>query len=364
MGVAGDMLCGALIDTLSNEDKEKVSKKLNTLMDGVTVSITKKQKLDVVGTKFDVNINEKGHYHTSIKEIYDIIDSFDLNNNVKENAKAVYTVIAKAESKAHQVEVADVHLHEVGMKDAIIDVTAFCYLIDFIGIDNIFCSPIVTGFGKVNTAHGLLDVPAPATADILKNIPTIKGEIEGELTTPTGAALINHFAQIVYPLNPNGDICGFGLGTKDFAKPNCVKIIIDENDSENITELRCQIDDMTGEEMGYAINKLIFLGAKDCFVNPITMKKSRPAFELVVITTPDKKDYFIKQIFKHTITIGIREIICQRQALTRELFERNNVQIKRSTGFGVTKEKIEFDNLAKLADEKDISIFEARNLVK
>lgn len=364
MGVAGDMLCGALLDTLNENDKNIIISKLNTLINGVEVSANKVCKLGITGTKFDVAIEKHGHQHTSISEIYDIIDSFDLKDNVKANAKDIYTLIAKAESKVHETEVADVHLHEVGMKDAIMDVTAFCYIADYIGIDSFTVSTINTGFGEVNTAHGILPVPAPATAELLQGLPTSQGDVKGELTTPTGAGILKYFSTDTKNTLKSYDKIGYGMGTKDFEKPNCVRVFIGENSQEDITELRCQIDDMTGEEMGYAINKMISLGAKDCFVNPITMKKSRPAFEFVVITTPEKKDYFIEQIFKHTTTLGIREIICKRNVLTRESFEKNGVHIKKSTGYNTTKEKIEFDDLAKIADEKDISIFEAREFVK
>lgn len=364
MGVAGDMLCGALLDTLNDNEKEIIISKINTLMNGVTVSYKKCTKLGITGTKFDVDIEKHGHHHTSIQEIYDIIDSFDLSEKVKNNAKNVYTLIAKAESKVHGTEVADIHLHEVGMKDAIMDVTAFCYIADYLKIDSFSVSTINTGFGEVNTAHGILPVPAPATAELLATLPTKQGDVKGELTTPTGAGLLKYFSTETTNTLPNYDKIGYGMGTKDFEKPNCVRIFIGENNKEDITELRCQIDDMTGEEMGYAINKMISLGAKDCFVNPIIMKKSRPAFEFIVITSPDKKEYFIEQIFKHTTTIGIREIICKRDVLTRESYEKNGVSIKRSTGYNTTKEKIEFEDLAKIANEKDISIFEARNNVK
>lgn len=364
MGVAGDMLCGALLDTLNDNEKEVIISKLNTLMDGVTVSCKKCNKLGITGTKFDVEIEKRGHHHINIQEIYDIIDSFDLNDKVKSNAKNVYTLIAKAESKVHGTDVADIHLHEVGMKDAIMDVTAFCYIANYLNIDSFSVSTINTGFGEVNTAHGILPVPAPATAHLLAGLPTKQGDIKGELTTPTGAGLVKYFATETTNTLPSYDKIGYGMGTKDFEKPNCVRIFIDESSKEDITELRCQIDDMTGEETGYAINKMISLGAKDCFVNPITMKKSRPAFEFVVITSPDKKDYFIEQIFKHTTTIGIREIICKRAVLTRESYEKNGVSIKKSTGYNTTKEKIEFEDLAKIADEKDISIFQARKEIE
>jgi hypothetical protein len=149
------------------------------------------------------------------------------------------------------------------------------------------------------------------------------------------------------------------MGAKNFDKPNCLRAVIGESDCEIVYELRCQVDDMTGEQCGFAIEKFISLGALDAFVKPIVMKKSRPALEFVVITTPDKKDYFTQQMFKHTTTLGVRHVKCTRSAMQRQIVECGAVHIKKSTGYGVEKQKIEFDDLAKIANEKDISIFEA-----
>ena len=159
-------------------------------------------------------------------------------------------------------------------------------------------------------------------------------------------------------------LCWIRLGSKDFEKPNCVRAMLSNSNDEYVTELKCQIDDMTGEEMGYAINKLMSLGALDAFVKPIVMKKSRPAFELCVISSQDKVDDLTQQIFKHTTTLGVRQVKCVRKVLDREIVELNGVNVKRSTGFDIEKQKIEFDDLVRLADERDISIFDARKIVK
>lgn len=365
MGVSGDMLCGALLDTLNENEQNEIINKLNTLMSGVTVSCNKSEKCGISGTKFNVDIKEHGHHHSSINEIFDTIDGFSLDESVKQNAKEVYKIIANAESKVHGVEVADIHLHEVGMKDAIMDITAFCYIISYINAEIIACSPIATGYGEVKTAHGILPVPAPATALLLSGIQNYAGDVKGELTTPTGAGLIKYFAkEITTERSEVYDKIGYGMGSKDFEKPNCVRVFASDENEEAVVELKCQLDDMTGEEAGYAINKLLSLGALDVYITPIVMKKSRPAFEMTVITYPDKMDFFIRQIFKHTTTLGIRRIECMRSVLTREVTEKNTVKIKRSEGYGVKKEKPEFDELVRIANERDISIFEAKNIVK
>ena len=364
MGVAGDMLCAALLDTLNEKDKEHIINKLNTLIDNVTVNLRDITKNGIRASKFDVNIKKDGHTHTSISEIYKIIDGFDLPQQVKGNTKAVYKLIAKAESKVHGTTVADVHLHEVGTKDAIIDITACCMLIEFLKIDKITCSPIVTGYGEAKTAHGIMPVPAPATAELLKGVPTVSGEIKGELTTPTGAALVKHFVDEFSNSSTEYTETGYGAGTKDFEKPNILRVFTGESNTDMIFELRCQIDDMTGEELGYAINKILALGAKDAYVKPIVMKKSRPAYEFTVICSPDDKDELTRQMFKHTTTLGIRQIECTRAILNREITEKSGIHIKRSQGYGTQTEKIEFDDLVKIAEENDISVFEAKKLIE
>lgn len=364
MGVAGDMLCASLLDTLNEKDKKYIINKLNTLLCDVTVSLNATTKSGIRASKFDVTIKESGHTHTSISEIYKIIDGFDIPQKVKENAKAVYKLIAEAESKVHGTTVADVHLHEVGAKDAIIDITACCLLIDYLQIDKIVCSPIATGFGEVKTAHGIMPVPAPATAELLSTIPCFTGDIKGELTTPTGMALVKFFANEFSVSNGEYEKVGYGAGTKDFEKPNIIRTFIKESDTDTVFELRCQIDDMTGEELGYALNKMLTLGAKDAYIKPIVMKKSRPAFEFTVICSPADKDELTRQMFKHTTTLGIRQIECVRAILNRKTYEKNGVRIKRSHGYGTQTEKIEFDDIVKIAEENDISVFEARKIIE
>ncbi len=364
MGVAGDMLCASLLDTLNEKDKEYIINKLDTLLCDVTVSLNTTTKSGIRASKFDVTIKESGHTHTSISEIYKIIDGFDIQQKVKENAKAVYKFIAEAESKVHGTTVADVHLHEVGAKDAIIDITACCLLIDYLQIDKIVCSPIATGFGDVKTAHGIMPVPAPATAELLCSMPCFTGDIKDELTTPTGVALVKFFANEFSASNGEYEKVGYGAGTKDFEKPNIIRTFIKESDTDTVFELRCQIDDMTGEELGYALNKMLTLGAKDAYIKPIVMKKSRPAFEFTVICSPADKDELTRQMFKHTTTLGIRQIECVRAILDRKIYEKNGVRIKRSHGYGTQIEKIEFDDIVKIAEENDISVFEAKKMIK
>ncbi len=366
MGAAGDMLCGALLDTVDKNKRAEIVEKINSVgFPNAKISAVDDIKRGLVGTKFNVDVTARNtHSHNSISEIFEIINALNVDESVKNDAKNIYKIIVDAESVAHGIVVADVHLHEVGMIDAIVDIVSFCFIKNELKIDEISASPITVGYGSVKTEHGIMSVPAPATAAVLAGIPIKGGDIEGELCTPTGAAILKYFCTDFSVLcDFRYDTVGIGNGTKNFEQANCVRAFVGDCDSDDVYELRCQVDDMTGEEMGYAVNKLIELGALDAFAQSIVMKKSRPGFALAVIVIPPKKDYFIKQIFKHTTTLGIRVVPCERKVLAREITEKFGVNIKRSSGFGVQKCKLEYDDIAEFADANDLSFFEARRQI-
>jgi uncharacterized protein (TIGR00299 family) protein len=363
MGAAGDMLCGALLDTVDKNKRAEIVEKINSVgFPNAKISAVDDVKRGLVGTKFNVYVTaQNAHSHTSISEVFEIINTLNFEECVKNDAKSIYKIIADAESAAHGISVADVHLHEVGMIDAIVDVVSFCFIKKELEIDKIYASPITVGYGSVKTAHGIMNVPAPATAAILADVPIKGGDIEDELCTPTGAAILKYFCTDFSVLGDfEYDCVGVGNGTKDFERANCVRAFVGNCDSDDVCELRCQIDDMTGEEMGYAINKLLALGALDAYVQNIVMKKSRPAFLLTVIVNRIDKSLFIRQIFKHTTTLGVRILECERYRLSREIKEYEKVRVKRSSGFGAEKIKIEYDDIAKFADENNLSFFKAR----
>ena len=311
------------------------------------------------------------HHHASMADIEAIVNGLNIETTVKDDVLAVYRLIAEAESHAHGMPVTEIHFHEVGSMDAIADITAVCYLVRLIAPDRIAVSPIHVGSGHVHCAHGILPVPAPATAYILRGVPIYGGRIRGELCTPTGAALLKHFA------NEFGDMpvmtvkaIGYGMGTKDFEEANCVRVMLGETGrgTDEIVEFDCNIDDMTGEELGYAFEKLFTAGARDVFSTPITMKKNRPGILLSVLCSPSEKDSLIRAIFKYTTTIGIREKLLKRYVLDRsediELAEGVYVRRKEVSGYGISRSKYEFDDLRKIADAKGISLREALMLVE
>lgn len=396
MGAAGDMLAGALVSLLSKEEQESFIKMINNIgVDGVKVSLSDDAKCGIVGKHFKVEIDgveehshdvhehehhheheqEHGHHHEHHhhgkgpfpKELEAVAEKLDCPNDIQK----VYELLAEAEAKVHGKYVSEIHFHEVGMKDALIDIASVVYLMNKLKVDKVVVSPVNVGFGKVKCAHGILPVPAPATAELVKGIPTYAGRFEGELLTPTGAALLKYYAdEFSYQPLMNVIKCGYGTGNKNFESANVVKAVlgevIDELISENVIELNCNVDDMSAEDMAYATKALIENGAKDAFVTPVIMKKGRSGMLLTVLCSAIDKERFVSLIFKHTSTIGIRVKETERIILNRHEetvhTKLGDVRVKYSEGYGVKREKPEFEDLRKLAEENNISVAEARKI--
>lgn len=396
MGAAGDMLAGALVSLLSKEEQESFIKMINNIgVDGVKVSLSDDAKCGIVGKHFKVEIDgveehshdvhehehhheheqEHGHHHEHHhhgkgpfpKELEAVAEKLDCPNDIQK----VYELLAEAEAKVHGKYVSEIHFHEVGMKDALIDIASVVYLMNKLKVDKVVVSPVNVGFGKVKCAHGILPVPAPATAELVKGIPTYAGRFEGELLTPTGAALLKYYAdEFSYQPLMNVIKCGYGTGNKNFESANVVKAVLgevtDELISENVIELNCNVDDMSAEDMAYATKALIENGAKDAFVTPVIMKKGRSGMLLTVLCSAIDKERFVSLIFKHTSTIGIRVKETERIILNRHEetvhTKLGDVRVKYSEGYGVKREKPEFEDLRKLAEENNISVAEARKI--
>ena len=396
MGAAGDMLAGALVSLLSKEEQESFIKMINNIgVDGVKVSLSDDAKCGIVGKHFKVEIDgveehshdvhehehhheheqEHGHHHEHHhqgkgpfpKELEAVAEKLNCPNDIQK----VYELLAEAEAKVHGKDISEIHFHEVGMKDALIDIASVVYLMNKLKVDKVVVSPVNVGFGKVKCAHGILPVPAPATAELVKGIPTYAGRFEGELLTPTGAALLKYYAdEFSYQPLMNVIKCGYGTGNKNFESANVVKAVLgevtDELISENIIELNCNVDDMSAEDMAYATKALIENGAKDAFVTPVIMKKGRSGMLLTVLCSAIDKERFVSLIFKHTSTIGIRVKETERIILNRHEetvhTKLGDVRVKYSEGYGVKREKPEFEDLRKLAEENNISVAEARKI--
>lgn len=317
------------------------------------------------------NHNHSSHHHANLEDIGMLVDKLALSEEIKKDVMGIYQLIAQAESEVHGMEVSKVHFHEVGMMDAVADITGCVLAIHELKPDKIIASSVNTGYGKVRCAHGILPVPAPAAARILRNIPCYGGQIEGELCTPTGAALLKYFATGYSAMPPMSiEKIGYGMGNKDFEAANCVRAILGETQeaADEVIELCCNIDDMTAEEAGYALELFLKNGALEAYTTPVGMKKSRPGILLSVMCREEKRKDMAALIFKHTTTIGIREYRCNRMVLKRQ--ERTIdtpfglVRAKEATGFGVTKEKLEYEDLKKIAEETNLSIGEIKERIK
>ncbi len=385
MGAAGDMLMGALYELYP--EKERFLADMNALIPGVKLEAEGVTRQGIAGTHMRVDIHgqEEGHErrrmhdhhqdhhheHRSLADIHAMIDAFPLPEAVREKARRVYGLIAQAEAEAHGVEAGEVHFHEVGALDAVIDVTGVCYLLYLLAPDAVCASPVTMGSGTVRTAHGLLPVPAPATAKLLTGVPVTAGDIQAELCTPTGAALLRTFAGS-WGAMPDGVIqgCGHGCGTKDFPRANCLRaFLVDdlsraEEPNDEVTELKANIDDMTGEALGLALERLLEAGALDVSYAPAAMKKNRPGVLLTCLCRPGDADRLAAEVLRHTSTFGVRRTDCRRYALAASMdaveTPWGTVPRKTGTGYGITKSKPEYGVLAEIAAERKVPLAAVR----
>lgn len=372
MGAAGDMLLGALYELLP--DREGFLSRLEALgLPGVEFLPEPSKKCGILGTHMRVLVHghEEGHdhphthSHTGLAELTHQIGHMALPEAVRDDILAVFRSIADAESRVHGVPVEEIHFHEVGSLDALADVTGVCLAMSLLAPEQVVCSPIHVGSGQVRCAHGILPVPAPATALLLEGIPIYGGQVAGELCTPTGAALLRHFVSAFAPLPlMRVERTGYGMGTRDFEAANCVRALLGSTDtpSERVVELACNLDDMTPEAIGFAMERLLEAGALDVYTTPIGMKKCRPGVLLTVLCREEDRRALTEQLFRHTTTLGVRLSVHERDTLSRRSVTVQTpdgpVRVKESTGWGVTRRKPEYDDLAELAQKTGKSLAE------
>ena len=413
MGAAGDMLTAALLEL--TEDRQAFIDKMNALgLPGVTVAAEPAVKCGITGTHMKVTVNgaeeesedvhdghhhdhhhdhdhdhdhehhhdhdhehhhdhghEHHHHHASVADIEALIDGLEVSNKVKADAKAVYALIADAESRVHGRPVSEIHFHEVGTMDAAADVIGVCLLMEQLAPEQVIASPVHTGSGHVHCAHGILPVPAPATALLLEGIPSYGGQVKGELCTPTGAALLRYFASRFgdRPVMATAAV-GYGMGKKDFEQANCLRAFLGESEGqrEQITKLECNLDDMTGEEIGFALEQLFKAGARDAWTQAIGMKKSRPGVLLSVVCLPEDADGLAAVMMKYTSTLGIRRQDLSRYTLRRGIetvgTPYGDVRVKRASGMGVERAKPEYDDLAALAEKHGVPLETIRKEIR
>ena len=439
MGAAGDMLMGALFELLAESEQRSFLDTMNGIFpEKIMLSPVPSEKCGIWGTKMNVVIlgqteesvlpqahgmnhnsdgqhghasghthperhshdtshEDPGHHHplhVSYPEMLGQIDGLPLSDAVKEHAKAVYTLIGTAESNAHHTDISQIHFHEVGTLDALMDVVGCCLLIETLSPEQIIASPVHVGSGTVRCAHGILPVPAPATADILRDVPIYGGTVKGELCTPTGAALLKHFASQFIPMPPMSvEKTGYGMGTKDFPAANCLRAFwgnmsilpvpsprqlpgayeakplspVSDRETrpdfytgqfhslDQILELSCNLDDMTPEAVSYAVSLLLDAGALDVFTTPVYMKKNRPGLLLTCLCNLEEESRFSRLILTHTATRGIRIQPCYRRTLDAQFHKIRTVYgeitVKISTGYGLSKFKPEYEDVAAAAKQ-------------
>lgn len=394
MGAAGDMLTAALYELLDENQKKDFINKMNSLgLPGVELTPKESVKCGITGTHMKVTVHgeeeesedvdlsrgehacghdehshEHHHHHASMKEITDLIKKLELSDKVKTDAISIYELIAQAESHAHGKPVTEIHFHEVGTMDAVADVTGVCLLMEMLGNPKIYASDVHVGSGHVHCAHGILPVPAPATAFILQGVPVYGGSIKAELCTPTGAAILKHFVcQFGSMPSFRAEKYGYGMGKKDFEAVNCVRAMLGETAEkvEKIYEYSCNLDDITAEQIAFAIEELFKEGAVDAYTIPCGMKKSRPGLLLFAACHESDREKIIKTIFKHTTTLGMRETVSNRYFLERTITTLKtrfgDIRIKKAEGFGVKHEKYEYEDLARAARENSMSIQEIKD---
>ncbi len=330
-GISGDMTVGALLD--AGAEWNSLEAALRSLDLGATFRVEKTKRKGMAASKFSVEFTEqKKHRH--LPHIEKIICGANLTARARDNALAVFRRLGEAEAKSHSTPVEKVHFHEVGAVDSISDVVGACVGLDLLGIDEIYCSRINVGSGTVNTEHGILPVPAPATAELLKDFSVYSAGPESELTTPTGAAILTALAPGTRPL-PSVRVLsqGFGAGDKDFPQQaNVLRVLIGERtdaaESISVTVLEANIDDSSPQILGYAMERLFEAGALDVTLTPVFMKKSRPGTLMSVIGPPELTETLTGILFAETTTLGIRTHTAERRVLHRNVTDVNTAHGK------------------------------------
>lgn len=399
MGAAGDMLMAALLELLP--EKDTFLQKMQSLgLPGLEISAEPSVKCGITGTHMRVlihgeeeshpehaveehahshadapeaahaHVHVHPHHHTDLNELTHRISHLNVSEAVRSNILAVYQSIADAESRVHGVPVEHIHFHEVGSLDALADITGVCLLMELLAPEQVLVSPVHVGSGQVRCAHGILPVPAPATALLLEGIPIYGGSIRGELCTPTGAALLRRFVTRFGPLPPmRVEKTGYGMGTKDFEAANCVRAMLGQTEESagHILELACNLDDMTPEAVGFAMEQLFAAGALDVYTTPIGMKKNRPGVLLTCMCREDDREAMLRTIFRHTSTLGVRVSVCDRYTLSRRQYAvqtpDGEIRVKESSGWGVLRRKAEFEDLARIARQTGKSIAEVLDTI-
>jgi uncharacterized protein (TIGR00299 family) protein len=373
-GISGDMTIAAFLNAGLDEN-EFLTELSKLKLSGFEIEIKKVIRNGITATKFEVIVKEKQKEHRHLSDIFEIIDASDLSEFVKQTSKKIFTNIAQVEAKIHNTTVEEVHFHEVGAIDSIIDIVGTTICIEKFKIEKIFASKIPLGSGSfTQTQHGKMPIPSPATLELLKNFPVTLTDIPFELTTPTGASIIATLAE--YGLEKETikiNSVGYGAGNFDIPnQPDLLRIIIGEIpqkfNEEKLLLVETNIDDMNPEIYPYVIEKLLHSGANDAYLVPVIMKKGRPGILLSTLVNETKLDDILKVIFTQTTTLGVRILEIRRKKLKRE-------QKEIDTPFGKVKFKIaiienserlvpEFEECKRIAEEKNIPLIQVYKILE
>lgn len=378
-GISGDKMVGALLSLEDNLTYLKDMLSTLKIHNEYSIKVYEKSINGINSLKFDVIVttnhfhNHNEHHHRNIQNIYSIIDNSRISEKAKHISKEIFKIIGEAEAKVHNKNIEDIHFHEVGAIDSIIDIVSTAILIDKLNIENIYCSPIPLGNGFVETSHGILPIPAPATIEILKNCPVYTTDIEGELTTPTGAAIVKYLTKDFKQLENSRILkIGYGSGTKEFKIPNVLRVFLTKGKEESndiVILYETEVDDMTGENAGFLMETLFNNGALDVFFTPIIMKKSRPAFLITVICNHENKEKILEIIFANSSTFGIREYTVNRHILKREIkeikFQGETIRFKQGYyNEKLIKKSFEYEDIKKICTQFNLSFNEVMDKIK
>jgi pyridinium-3,5-bisthiocarboxylic acid mononucleotide nickel chelatase len=374
-GISGDMVLGALVD--SGADLRAIESELRKLdLEGWTISAEKVKRGQISATQVQVATSE-GHHHRGLSIILERIEKARLVPRAEQRARRIFTRLAESEAKVHNVPVEKVHFHEVGAVDSIVDIVGAAVGFELLGVDEFACSPLDVGAGQVMTAHGLLPVPAPATADLLRGAPVYTSGIQKELVTPTGAAIATTLST-TYAKIPEMTLqtIGYGAGSADFPeKANVVRLLIGERESARngedspsladapVTVIETNVDDMSPQIYGYFVERALAAGALDVFSTSVSMKKNRPGLLVTVLCEPNHVTQLTNLLFSETTTIGVRMHEARRRTLAREflnvetVFGEVRMKISRLNGSVLTAAP-EYDDCRRIAAAQGIPLKE------
>ncbi|MGQ0792581.1 MAG: nickel pincer cofactor biosynthesis protein LarC [Deltaproteobacteria bacterium] len=372
-GVSGDMIVGALLDAgcdfgllLSELAKLNIA--------DYSMRSEKVLRGGISATKFTVIGGEKSPPRRTLRDIYSIIDASAIEGAIKSEAKRIFLSIAEAEAKIHAKSAGEIHFHEIGAVDTIIDIAGALLGLKILGVRRVFCSSVNLGSGFVEFSHGRFPVPAPATVEILKNIPVYSTDSQYELATPTGAAVIAVLAERFGGIpRMKIEAAGYGAGARDLPAPNALRVFIGEAmdefapDAGVVSVIESNIDDMNPEIYDYAMGRLFDEGALDVYLTNIFMKKNRPAVKLTVISAPEYRDKLIEILFRETTTIGVRWRDEKRGTLQREVIVANTefgaVRVKVARlGQAIVNAAPEYEDCRKIAEARGVSLKLVYNL--